>query len=72
MLFGREMPDDRGRMGGVGGRRGPDHGLGCDGLPDSVDVLLRHSLENVSLIEDDLFPRVLEDVQAIALYRLID
>jgi hypothetical protein len=58
-------------MDGLGSGGCPNHDFGCDCLLDGLDVLLSHNLEHISLIEYDFLPRVLEYIEAVALYDLI-
>jgi hypothetical protein len=58
-------------MDGLGSGGCPNHDFGCDCLFDGLYVLLSHNLEHISLIEYDFLPRVLEYIEAVALYDLI-
>jgi hypothetical protein len=58
-------------MDGFGRRGCANHYFGSDCLLDALDVLLCHSLQYIPLIEYDLFPRVLEYIEAVALHDLI-
>ena len=50
----------------------PNHGLSCDCLLDSLDVLLSDSLQHIPFIEYDLLPRVLENIEAVSFHYLIN